>query len=46
MEKKEFCGEYLAPKVKVVEMQIRQQMLSGSPFDSQSNGYNEGNYVW
>ena len=31
MEKKEFCGEYLAPQVKVVQMQARQQMLSGSP---------------
>ena len=28
MEKKEFRGEYLAPKVKVVEMQARQQMLA------------------
>ena len=31
MEKKDFRGEYLAPKVKVVEMQARQQMLSVSP---------------
>ena len=46
MKKKEFSGEYLAPKVKVVEMHARQQMLAGSPFDSQSNGYNEDNYVW
>ena len=30
MEKKEFRGEYLAPKVKVVEMQAKQQMLAGS----------------
>ena len=30
MEKKQFRGEYLAPKVKVVEMQAKQQMLAGS----------------
>ena len=30
MEKKDFRGEYLAPKVKVVEMQAKQQMLAGS----------------
>ena len=30
MEKKEFLGEYLAPRVKVVEMHARQQMLAGS----------------
>ena len=30
MEKKEFLDEYLAPKVKVVEMQARQQMLAVS----------------
>ena len=30
MEKKDFRGEYLAPKVKVVEMQARQQMLAVS----------------
>ena len=33
MEKKQFRGEYLAPRVKVVEMQARQQMLAGSPVD-------------
>ena len=31
MEKKELNGEYLAPQVKVVQMQARQQMLSVSP---------------
>ena len=30
MNKKQFRGEYLAPKVKVVVMQARQQMLAGS----------------
>ena len=30
MVKKQFRGEYLAPKVKVVEMQAKQQMLAGS----------------
>ena len=30
MEKKEFLDEYLAPRVKVVEMHARQQMLAGS----------------
>ena len=30
MEKKQFRGEYLAPKVKVVKMRSRQHMLSGS----------------
>ena len=30
MEKKDFRGEYLAPRVKVVEMHARQQMLAGS----------------
>ena len=28
MEKKEFLGEYFAPKVKIVEMHARQQMLA------------------
>ena len=28
MEKKEFLGEYFAPKVKIVEMHVRQQMLA------------------
>ena len=31
MEKKNLSGEYLAPSVKVVQMQARQQMLSVSP---------------
>ena len=30
MEKKELSGEYLAPQVKVVQMQARQQMLAVS----------------
>ena len=30
MEKKDFRGEYLAPRVKVVEMHARQQMLAVS----------------
>ena len=30
MEKKEFLGEYFAPKVKIVEMHVRQQMMAGS----------------
>ena len=30
MDKKEFRGEYLAPQVKVVEMQARQQILQSS----------------
>ena len=33
MENKQLSGEYLAPRVKVVEMQARQQMLSGSPVE-------------
>ena len=33
MEKNQFRGEYLAPKVKVVEMQAR-QMLAESNFSS------------
>ena len=28
MEEKEFLGEYFAPKVKIVEMHVRQQMLA------------------
>ena len=46
MDKKEFRGEYLAPKVKVVEMSVRQQMLAlsgdiddmlfGDPLDGDS----------
>ena len=48
MEKKEFSGEYLAPKVKVVKMQARQHMmLVGSPFnDSKSDGYTSEDYNW
>ena len=46
MEKKEFSGEYLAPKVKVVKMQPR-QMLAGSNFnDSSSDGYENTDYAW
>ena len=30
MKKKEFSGEYLAPKVKVVKMKARYQILAGS----------------
>ena len=30
MNKTEFSGEYLAPKVEVVEMQAGQQILAGS----------------
>ena len=30
MKKNQTSGEYLAPKVKVVEMQAKQQMLAGS----------------
>ena len=51
MEKKQFRGEYLAPKVKVVDMQTRQHMLAGSDFDTPAKddssdgteGYDEGN---
>ena len=32
MEKKQFRGEYLAPQVKVVDMQTRQHMLAGSDY--------------
>ena len=40
MEKKDFRGEYLAPKVKVVEMQAKQQMLAGSgDIDRMNYGY-------
>ena len=31
MEKKQISGEYLAPEVKVVGMQTRQTVLTGSP---------------
>ena len=31
MEKKEFCGEYLAPRVKFILMQPRRAVLTGSP---------------
>ena len=30
MDEKGFCGEYLAPLVKVVRIQLRQTVLSGS----------------
>ena len=30
MKKNQTSGEYLAPRVKVVEMQAKQQMLAGS----------------
>ena len=51
MEKKQFRGEYLAPKVKVVEMQAKQHMLAGSDYyapakDDSSDGtvgYVDGN---
>ena len=51
MEKKQFRGEYLAPKVKVVEMQAKQHMLAGSDFDAPAKddssdgteGYVDGN---
>ena len=48
MEKKEFSGEYLAPKVKVVQMRVRQHMmLTGSNFnDSSSDGYTNQDYDW
>ena len=34
MEKNQFRGEYLAPNVKVVDMQTRQHMLAGSDYYS------------
>ena len=51
MEKKQFRGEYLAPKVKVVEMQAKQHMLAGSDYyapaknssDDGTEQYGEGN---
>ena len=51
MEKNQFRGEYLAPKVKVVEMQAKQHMLAGSDYyapakDDSSDGteqYEGGN---
>ena len=46
MEKNEFRGEYLAPEVKVVQMQARQQMLAGSNFDSSNGGYTNEDYNW
>ena len=43
MEKKEFRDEYLAPQVKVVEMQARQQMLAGSEYYSPArDGLSDG----
>ena len=30
MNNEKFSGEYLAPEIKVVEMQVRLQILSGS----------------
>ena len=49
MEKNEFSGEYLAPKVKVVEMHARQQMLTGSDngFGGETQKYDDGgDWVW
>ena len=41
MEKKQFRGGYLAPKVKVVKMRSRQHMLSGS-FEAQGENSSDG----
>ena len=47
MNNKQLRGEYLAPKVKVVEMHARQQMLVGSPYDGVKNdGYTNDDYNW
>ena len=41
MEKKQFRGGYLAPKVKVVKMRTCQHMLSGS-FEAQGENSSDG----
>ena len=46
MEKKQFRGEYLAPKVKVVEMQTKQQMLAGSGDPYTLNEIDRRNSDW
>ena len=49
MEKEEFRGEYLAPRVEVVEMQVRQQMLTGSDnsFSGDTQKYEDGgDWIW
>ena len=42
MEKKQFCGEYLAPSIKVVETKVLQALCASGTKES----YDKGTWSW